>query len=132
MFLLNWNGQNIWKNWKLLFLIISSLTTVVSPKHALYIGVVQIVYEQEKEVAIIQVKVFSDDLQSVLQNELGYENVASIKELCATSNEPIASYFKEQLKIKLNQQPIDFQLFECEQINDVHLLSFKTIISATV
>ena len=120
------NRKNIRMHWSVLLLMIGGLTSVVYPNHALYIGVIQIVYEEEKDVATIQIKVFSDDLQSVLQNELGYENIPSISQLCETVNEPIASYFKKQLKIKLNQAPIDFQLFDCEQINDIHLITFKT------
>ena len=113
-------------HWSVLLLMIGGLTSVVYPNHALYIGVIQIVYEEEKDIATIQIKVFSDDLQSVLQNELGYEHVSSIEALCANTTLPIAAYFKKQLIIKANQLPVDFDLVDCEQINDVHLITFKT------
>ena len=126
MFMLNWNRKNVWKSWILLLLMIGGLTSAVYPEHALYIGVVQIIYEEENTETKIQVKVFSDDLQSVLQNELGYEQVPSIEALCANTSLPIEAYFKKQLTVKANKIPIDFTLIDCEQINDVHLITFKT------
>lgn len=119
-------NQNLVKNWSLFFLLLSGLISAVSPEHALYIGVIQIIYEEENAETKIQIKVFSDDLQSVLQNELGYEEVPSIEELCTNTSLPIEAYFKKQLTVKANKIPIDFTLIDCEQINDVHLITFKT------
>ena len=113
-------------NYCLSFLIICGLTSGVVPKHALYIGVVQIIHEEVESLTTIQVKVFSDDLQSVLQNDIGYEQVPSVTALCETTSNPIESYFKKQLEIKVNQQVLNLQLVNCEQINDVHLLTFKS------
>ena len=94
--------------------------------HALYIGVVQITHNEKETLTTIQIKVFSDDLQSVLQNEFGYEQIPSITALCGTATHPIESYFNKQLEIKANQQAIDFQLLNCELINDIHLLTFTS------
>jgi len=91
-------------------------------KHALYIGVVQITME---EAMTVQVKVFSDDLQAVLQNELGYQEVGAIGSLCETQAEHLQQYFQRTLQVHINEGLIELVLTDCEQINEVHLLHFK-------
>ena len=93
-------------------------------KHALYIGVVQITME---ETMTIQVKVFSDDLQAILQNEVGYQAIGAIHDLCELQTEHLQQYFQRTLQVLINELPIDLVLSDCEQINDVHLLQFKSI-----
>ena len=124
--MLNKNGPYYWKIYCLLFLILSSLTSGVVPNHALYIGVIQIVHEEKEALTTIQIKVFSDDLQSVLQNDIGYDQVTSIADLCASTSNPIENYFKHQLELKVNHERMDLDLVDCEQINDVHLLTFTS------
>ena len=97
------------------------ITSFVS-KHAFYIGVVQITMEKTMTV---QVKVFSDDLQAILQNDVGYNNVGAINKLCNAQSKHLQAYFQQNLKIHINEQPIELLLSKCEQINDVHLLHFK-------
>jgi len=103
-----------------LLLLISSFTS----NHAFYIGVVQITMEEKMTV---QVKVFSDDLQAILQNEIGYQKVGAVKELCKAQTDNIQRYFQRTLQININEQPVELVLSNCEQINDVHLLHFHTI-----
>ena len=78
-----------------------------------------------KETMTIQVKVFSDDLQAILQNEIGYQKIGAMKELCETQPKNLQQYFQRTLQIAINELPIDLVLTNCEQINDVHLLQFK-------
>ncbi len=122
----NKNRRNCCKHCCLFLLILIGFTSGVVPNHALYIGVIQIVHEEKEAVTTIQIKVFSDDLQSVLQNDIGYDQVPSIADLCASTSNPIETYFKNQLELKVNQELMDLSLVNCEQINDVHLLIFTS------
>lgn len=122
----NKNGRNCWKRSCLALFILLGLTNAGLPDHALYIGVVQISHDEKESETTIQIKVFSDDLQSVLQNELGFEEVPSISALCTFAADPLETYFNTQLEIKVNQQVVDLNLVNCEEINDIHLLTFKT------
>ena len=94
------------------------------PDHALYIGVVQIVQEQADTSATIQVKVFSDDLQSVLQNQFDYSDIPALSQLCE-KEELIQEYFQDKLLIEINDQSTLILLENCESINDVYLLTFR-------
>ena len=102
--------------------IIANKSSLKDANHALYIGVIQITME---ETMTIQVKVFSDDLQAILQNEIGYQKIGAIKELCETQPKNLQQYFQRTLQVAINELPIDFVLTNCEQINDVHLLQFE-------
>ncbi len=120
------NARSHWLKYCLFFLILSGLTSGVVPKHAIYIGVIQIVHEEKEALTTIQIKVFSDDLQSVLQNDIGYDQVPTIADLCASTSNPLETYFKNQFKLKVNQELQEINLVDCEQINDVHLLTFTS------
>jgi len=104
--------------------IVNSYPLTSVDKHALYIGVIQITME---EIMTIQVKVFSDDLQAILQNEVGYQATGATDDLCMLQMEHLQQYFQRTLQVHINELPIDLVLNDCEQINDVHLLQFKAI-----
>ena len=112
---------------RILFLLSTTvllLGTTLSNNHALYIGVIQL-EAQKDTTALISLKVFSDDLQTALQNAYGFKEIEATTEICSAQSSIIQSYFESNLQIVINGASSSLQLDDCQVINDVHLLYFK-------
>lgn len=110
----------------LIFLQLSFSQTKESwREHALYLGTIQVKYEGDSAVAHLELKVFSDDLQSAIRNAYETFKPGPISDLF-TENQPlIETYFGEHLQVEINGSIQVLQLTHHEQLNDAHLLKFE-------
>ena len=110
----------------LLFLQLSfSMAKESWREHALYLGTIQLKYEEHSDVAHLELKVFSDDLQSAIRNAYETFKPGPLDDLF-TQNQPlIESYFSEHLQLEINGTPQVLQLIHNEQLNDAHLVKFE-------
>ena len=93
--------------------------------HALYLGTLQLKYEAEKQEAYLDVKVFSDDLQSAIRNAYDEFHPGPLTKLFSQNQPLIEAYFREHLQVKINTLAQTPTLYHSEQVNDTHLLQFK-------
>lgn len=109
----------------LVFLQLSFSTTKESWKeHALYLGTLQLKYEAQSTEAYLDVKVFSDDLQSAIRNAYADFQAGPLNDLFTQNRALIGAYFEEHLQLKINDSDQTLKLHHHEQINDTHLLQF--------
>jgi|GEM_PF-837190 len=111
-------------------LAISLQLSFIYPKeswssHALYLGTLQLEYQTEEQEAYLDLKVFSDDLQSAIRNAYQEFQPGPLSTLF-TQNQPlIEDYFAQHLKISLNDVDHVPKLYQSKQLNDAYLLQFK-------
>ncbi|MFK7981817.1 MAG: DUF6702 family protein [Saprospiraceae bacterium] len=109
-------------------LMISCLgfTFVENPEdHAIYISVIKIQHEKGAETADLYMRVFTDDLKSVLQNKFGYEAIREKETFCSDYENYINRYFKKGFICEVNKKALDFQLSNCEKAAEVYELTFE-------
>ncbi|MEM8908586.1 MAG: DUF6702 family protein [Bacteroidota bacterium] len=92
-------------------------------KHNIYISTIQIEHWPGDTLASLQVKVFSDDLLDALRPSQGQSNWPK-DSLCTSANLELKSYFEKNLQCQVNRQTSPLRLTQCQQTQDVHLLSF--------
>lgn len=85
------------------------LSSIEGNDHAVYISVLEIDNQQ------MRVKVFSDDLADAIRND----------------SSSIEAYFQKKIKLKINEQPIDFTLHEVSVEGDSHWITFNLYGPAT-
>lgn len=95
------------------------------PPHAFYLGTLQLNYEEENEEALLDVKVFSDDLQSALRNAYTDFKPGPLTDLFSQNQALLEDYFTTHLQIRINSQVQQPALYHVEQVNDTHWLRFK-------
>ena len=94
-------------------------------EHALYLGTLQLKFEEQLSEAHLDVKVFSDDLQSAIRNASEDFQAGPLSELFAHNRPLIEAYFHEHVQLQINGTPQVLKLYSNEQINDTHILQFK-------
>lgn len=92
--------------------------------HALYISVVKIEHEVGGTTANIHMRVFKDDLKSILRNKFGYEAIREKETFCSDYEDYINRYFKKQFICTINGVATRFQLSNCEPTEEVYQLTF--------
>lgn len=95
------------------------------PSHALYLGTVQLKHETGADHAQMNIKVFSDDLQSAVRNASADFQTGPLSNLFEKNEGLIKAYFRQHTKITINGQLIVPTLNKWVQQNDVHLLTFE-------
>ena len=98
---------------------------LIKVDHAIYIGVVKIAHQNSEAQAVIDVKVFMDDLQNVLQNAYGFEKIAGTDAFCTQNKTFIHQYFSEHFQCKINDKKAEMTLKNCEAQNDIYWLTFE-------
>lgn len=96
-----------------------------SANHAIYISVIKIQHEKGAETADIHMRVFTDDLKSVLRNKFGYETISEKETFCSDYEAYINRYFNKRFICAVNKEVLDFQLSNCEKAAEVYELTFK-------
>ena len=114
----------------LLTILIGTLWTFSFPKeslpsHALYLGTIQLKHEAGEERAQMNIKVFSDDLQSAVRNSSADFQTGPLSNLFEKNEALIRAYFRQHTNLTINGQVIAPILSKWEQQNDVHLLTFE-------
>lgn len=81
------------------------LLTILHPYH---VSVGEIVYNEKAKAVQISYRIFLDDLELALRQESGNDDLNIMKDslLVHQTNQ---SYFKKNLKIKINDEPMDYQ-----------------------
>lgn len=92
--------------------------------HAIYISVIKVTHEEAQPTATIQLRVFADDLKSILRNKFGYEAISEKNTFCSDYEQYINRYFQNQLTFTINKEVPTFQLNNCERMDEVYQLSF--------
>lgn len=109
-----------------LCLLLCSGSTIVVPPHALYLSVVQIDHTQPEPKAEMLIKVFADDLESVLRAAYGDQCRRSpVGTFCTANSELINAYFLENFSCIINDQAIEITYLHATQENDVYWLKFS-------
>ena len=116
-----------WK--KMLFLgmvfnIMGFMLVDISTDHAIYISVSKITHEEAQPTATIQMRVFADDLKSVLRNKFGYEAISEKETFCSDYEHYINRYFKKKLTFTINKEITTIKLINCERTDEVYQLMF--------
>lgn len=93
--------------------------------HAFYLGTLQLSYEKDSQEALLDVKVFSDDLQSALRNAFHDFQPGPLADLFSQNQAEVEAYFAKHLQININSQIQQPTLYHAEQVNDTHWLRFK-------
>ncbi len=93
--------------------------------HALYLGTLQLKYEDQSSEAYLNLKVFSDDLQSAIRNANKSFKPGPLSELFTQNQALIEAYFKKHLQLEINDMHQVLKLYSKEQINDTFILQFK-------
>ncbi len=93
--------------------------------HAIYISVVKIDHETGGTTAKIHMRVFKDDLKSVLRNKFGYEAIREKETFCTDYEDYINHYFKKQFICTINGVATSFYLSNCEPTEEVYQLTFQ-------
>ena len=106
------------------YLILFALS-LLGDSHALYLSTVQIEHKVESDTASVQIKVFTDDLQSALRNAGEASAMIPAEELCQNSHVELSNYFDQHLKIKINGLKSTLSYKSCTLENDVFLLGFE-------
>lgn len=73
----------------------------------------------------MNIKVFSDDLQSAVRNSSADFQAGPLSNLFEKNEALIRAYFRQHTHITINGQLIAPTLSKWEQQNDVHLLTFE-------
>lgn len=111
----------------LLFAIASSFTV-----HKFYIGVFQVDYKSEKKEFQITSRVFIDDIEKAFETKykkkINFDTKQEIKE----SNDLIAQYFKEKLKISVNNKEQELIFVTKEYDDDVMVCYHKISYSGKI
>ena len=93
--------------------------------HALYISVVKIEHKTGAATAKIHMRVFTDDLKSVLRNKFGYEAIREKETFCTDYENYINRYFEKQFICSINDGQTSFKLADCERTDEVYQLTFE-------
>lgn len=93
--------------------------------HALYLGTLQLKYQAEEQEAFLDLKVFSDDLQSAIRNAYQEFQPGPLSTLFSQNQSLIEDYFTQHLTLRINDVDHVPQLYQSEQMNDAYLLQFK-------
>lgn len=107
-----------------LSLLIAAGNTDETP-HAVYISVVEITTGE------IKVKVFTDDLMDAIRNHSKSVSNASEAEFCGRHRKELQNYFKEKLKVRINQKPVSFNYHSSSQEGDSFWISFDFSMNET-
>jgi len=94
------------------------------PIIAIYISVVKVKHEEAQPTATIQMRVFADDLKSILRNKFGYEAISEKETFCSDYGHYINRYFKKQLTFIINKEIPTIKLINCERTEEVYQLAF--------
>lgn len=95
------------------------------PSHALYLGTIQLKHEAGADHAQMNIKVFSDDLQSAVRNASAGFQTGPLSNLFEKNETLIKAYFRQHTNITINGQLTVPTLSKWNQQNDVHLLTFE-------
>lgn len=91
----------------------------------MYLGTLQLKYQAEKQEAYLDLKVFSDDLQSAIRNAYKEFQPGPLSSLFSQNQSLIEDYFAQHVILTINDADHVPQLYQSEQLNDVYLLQFK-------
>lgn len=115
------------------FLLIIISTTITSfTFHKFYIGVFQVDYKLDKKEFQITSRIFIDDIEKALETKNNKKlNLATSKEI-KESDALIVSYFKEKLKISVNNKPQELIFLAKEYEDDVMICYHKINYSSKI
>ena len=95
-----------------------------SADHAIYISIIKITHEAAAPTATIHMRVFADDLKSILRNKFGYEAISEKETFCSDYEQYINRYFKKKLTFTINKEAPTYKLSNCERSGEVYQLAF--------
>ncbi len=95
------------------------------PNHAIYISVVELNHDSEKQESFLSVKVFTDDLQNVIRNFNSEFNRAGIEQFVDANKEDIEKYFRQHLTFTVNDKLKELEFVSSVLVSDVYFLNFK-------
>jgi hypothetical protein len=107
------------------FLVFLNFEKNKEEDHALYISVIQIQQIAEKSPVQINIKVFTDDLQSALRNEFSDYSPVLEEILCQEKRVFISAYFSKHLTIQINEKNCHLTLMDCQKEGEVYWLKFE-------
>ncbi|MEM9328961.1 MAG: DUF6702 family protein [Bacteroidota bacterium] len=87
-------------------------------EHAVYISVVEITDGR------VEVKVFTDDLQNAIRNFDPNMKMAQDDQFCRENRNTIQSYFQRNLKIDINDKPMEFSYASATTEGDSYWIVF--------
>lgn len=97
--------------------------TVTKPNHAIYLSMTEIEL-RPGEKGVIQIKVFSDDLQNALKNYSHTYQSAGLNQYFEKNRGLAERYFQTHFRLSMNQKKVDFWLSDFRIENDAHFITF--------
>jgi hypothetical protein len=91
--------------------------------HAVYVSVVELSYTSATKNGELSVKLFTDDFEDAIQNMTG-ERV-KLTRRCEQNHELMEAYIREHLKLTINNQPVNFSISDCENVDIAIWLNFS-------
>ena len=95
----------------------------LSTEHAIYVSVVEIEHGQAGTESSIMVKVFTDDLEDAIQNYSG--DRVNLSTSCDKNLGQVDDYFKQHLKLTINNINITYTIQGCENVDISTWLEFS-------
>ncbi len=104
------------------FALLVSCFIAGSNDHAIYIGVIDVIYNEDK--ASMELKVFSDDLRDIIRNyDEGYIH-GELNDFHIQNRMLVDRYFTEKIQIEMNGNEFRLELKQIEKEGDVHRIYF--------
>ncbi len=94
--------------------------------HKFYVGVFQVDYSANKKSFQITSRIFIDDLEIALEKKFGKKTYLSTNKEIKEANALIATYFKEKLKISVNDKSQEM-VFLTKEIEDDVIICYHKI-----
>ncbi len=114
------------KKFKILFLILVFPLLSFTALHKYYVSVTEIEHvEEQKSVQIIS-RIFIDDFEKLLRERYDKDVTLAIEDEKSTVNFYTEKYLKEKLKIKINNQEVEFKFLGKEYEDDI-MISYLEI-----
>lgn len=110
---------------KIYFLLFSSLFCLAFTTHKFYVSVFQIDFNNSKHQIEITSRIFIDDLEKTLKEKYQRNFYLTTKQEIAESEEYIKKYFDENLKIKINKKQHNLIFIAKETEENVLICYFK-------
>lgn len=107
------------KTFKIFFLAIAFPLLSFTMIHKYYVSVTEVEYVEEKKSVQIISRIFIDDFENMLRSRYDKEITLAIENENSTVDYYTEKYLKEKLKIKINDQEVEFKFLGKEYEDDI-------------
>lgn len=107
------------KQFKVLLLVVIFPLLSFTALHKYYVSVTEIEYVKEQKAIQITSRIFIDDFEKLLRERYDKDITLAIEDEISTVNYYIEKYLKEKIKIRINDEEIEFKFLGKEYEDDI-------------